>query len=126
MIPKFGIVLSVTAILLSACSSGESDESAKTDAVNKSSIVVTYSVIGSIVEQLVGDLATVTVLIPDGQDPHEFEPSAKDIELLNNANIVVSNGLDFEEGLEETLDNSKDAGVKVFVVGDHITVREVS
>ena len=70
MIPKFGIVLSVTAILLSACSSGESDESAKTDAVNKSSIVVTYSVIGSIVEQLVGDLATVTVLIPDGQDPH--------------------------------------------------------
>lgn len=129
IIPKFGIVLSVTAILLSACSSGESgesDESAKPDAVNKSSIVVTYSVIGSIVEQLVGDLATVTVLIPDGQDPHEFEPSAKDIELLNNANIVVSNGLDFEEGLEETLDNAKDAGVKIFMVGDHITVREVS
>ena len=33
MIPKFGIVLSVTAILLSACSSGESDESSKNDAV---------------------------------------------------------------------------------------------
>jgi len=68
----------------------------------------------------------VTTLIPDGQDPHEFEPSAKDIESLNNANIVVSNGLDFEEGLEETLANAKTAGVNVFMAGDHITVRELS
>jgi zinc/manganese transport system substrate-binding protein len=68
----------------------------------------------------------VTTLIPDGQDPHEFEPSAKDIELLNNASIVISNGLDFEEGLEETLENAKTAGVNVFMAGDHITVRELS
>jgi zinc/manganese transport system substrate-binding protein len=109
-------------LLVTACSS--SDATPETNS-QLPTVVVTYSVLGNIVEQLVGDLATVTVLIPDGQDPHEFEPSAKDIESLNNANIVVSNGLDFEEGLEETLVNAQADGVNVFMVADHVTVREV-
>jgi zinc/manganese transport system substrate-binding protein len=123
IIPRvlFGIFPALLAI--SACSSSDTTPEANSEAPT---VVVTYSVLGNIVEQLVGDAATVTTLIPDGQDPHEFEPSAKDIESLNNANIVVSNGLDFEEGLEETLNNVKTAGVNVFMAGDHITVRELS
>ena len=123
MIPKIHIGICSALLALSACSSSDTTTEAGSE---RPTVVVTYSVLGSIVEQLVGDAATVTVLIPDGQDPHEFEPSAKDIESLNNANIVVSNGLDFEEGLEETLENAKTAGVNVFMAGDHITVRELS
>ena len=88
-------------------------------------IAVTYSVIGDIVAQLVGDNATVTVVIPDGQDPHDFQPSAKDIETINNAALVVSNGLEFEEGLEEVLENIADSGGNIFMVGEHITVRKI-
>ena len=120
MILKFSIGLSVTAILLGACSSGES---AKTKGTNKPSIVVTYSVLGDIVEQLVGDLATVIVVIPDGQDPHEFQPSAKDVETLNNASIVVSNGLDFEEGLLDPLATAVSAGIPEFRLGDNVATR---
>ena len=121
IIPKMLIAICPALFAVSACSSNSSTPEAKSELPT---VVVTYSVLGNIVEQLVGDAATVTTLIPDGQDPHEFEPSAKDIESLNNANIVVSNGLDFEEGLEETLENAKTAGVKVFMAGDHITVRK--
>ena len=88
-------------------------------------IAVTYSVIGDIVAQLVGDNATVTIVIPDGQDPHDFQPSAKDIETINNAALVVSNGLEFEEGLEEVLENIADSGGNIFMVGEHITVRKI-
>ena len=123
IVPKMLVGVCAAMLLVTACSS--SDTPPETNA-QLPTVVVTYSVLGNIVEQLVGDLATVTVLIPDGQDPHEFEPSAKDIESLNNANIVVSNGLDFEEGLEETLENAKTSGVNVFMAGDHITVRELS
>ena len=122
IVPKMLVGICAAMLLVTACSS--SDATPETNS-QLPTVVVTYSVLGNIVEQLVGDLATVTVLIPDGQDPHEFEPSAKDIESLNNANIVVSNGLDFEEGLEETLENAKTAGVNVFMVADHVTVREV-
>ena len=120
MILKFSIGLSVAAILLGACSSGES---AKTKGTNKPSIVVTYSVLGDIVEQLVGDLATVIVVIPDGQDPHEFQPSAKDVETINNASIVVSNGLDFEEGLLDPLATAVSAGIPEFRLGDNVATR---
>jgi zinc/manganese transport system substrate-binding protein len=123
IIPKILIGICPALFALSACSSSDTTTTADSE---RPTVVVTYSVLGSIVEQLVGDAATVTTLIPDGQDPHEFEPSAKDIESLNNANIVVTNGLDFEEGLEETLENAKTAGVNVFMAGDHITVRELS
>ncbi len=88
-------------------------------------ITVTYSVIGDIVSQLVGKNATVNVVIPDGQDPHEFQPSAKDVETINNAALVVSNGLDFEEGLEEVLENIADSGGNIFMLAEHITVREI-
>ncbi|MFM8815547.1 MAG: metal ABC transporter substrate-binding protein [Actinomycetes bacterium] len=118
MIPK--TVLSVICLLglLPACSTPESESSTRPN------IVVTYSVLGSVVVDLVGDAAEVTILIPDGQDPHDFQPSARDIEAINNADIVVSNGLDFEEGLEDVLASAIDSGVSVYMVGENITVRE--
>ena len=114
-------------IILASCSNStetvsESMQTTASPAVELPVVVVTYSVIGDVVAQLVGDKAVVNVLIPDGQDPHEFQPSAKDIEALNNAAIVISNGLDFEEGLEDVLENVVDSGNKVFMVGEHITV----
>lgn len=124
MIPKSFLVGSSFLVVLMGCGSTPKADSNPTD--GSRNIVVTYSVLGSVVEQLVGDLATVSVIIPDGQDPHEFEPSAKDIESLNNADLVVANGLDFEEGLEQTIDQAIDSGVNVFMVGEHITVREMS
>lgn len=86
-------------------------------------VVVTYSVLGALISELVGDLARVTVIIPDGQDPHDFEPSAKDIETINDAQLLVSNGLEFEEGLVEPLKSAETRGVTHFVVTDHLTTR---
>jgi len=91
----------------------------------KPSIVVTYSILGSVVKDLVGDQATVTVSIPNGLDPHEWEPSAKDIEAINKADLVVENGLDLEQGMLKTLDTARKSGVRFFTAADHITVRHV-
>ena len=118
MIPKTSLSLVCLVALLPACSSSEPETSARPN------IVVTYSVLGSVVSELVGDRATVTVLIPDGQDPHDFQPSARDIETINNADIVISNGLDFEEGLEDVLASAIENGVSVYMVGENMTVRE--
>ena len=87
--------------------------------------MVTYSVLGSLVRNAVGDAANVVVLVPDGSDPHEWEPSAKDIEQLNNADLIVRNGLDLEGGVLDVLNNAQDDGVATFVASDHITIRLV-
>ena len=76
-------------------------------------------------KELVGDKATVTVSIPNGLDPHEWEPSAKDIETINKADLVIENGLGLEGGMEKTLEAAKSKGVKFFTASDYITVRHV-
>ena len=88
-------------------------------------VVVTYSVLAAVVSDLVEGSANVVTLIPDGQDPHNFEPSAKDLETINNAALVVANGLDLEEGLDDALVNAQQAGVNVFYVADHVTVLDI-
>lgn len=91
----------------------------------ETTIVVTYSILGALVKDLVGTAVNVVVLIPNGQDPHEWEPSAKDIETLNKADLIVQNGLDLESGLEKTLSLAAQRGVKTFLASDHITVRKL-
>ncbi len=91
----------------------------------KKTIVATYSVMGAVVQDLVGPDANVIILIPNGQDPHEWEPSARDIETLNKADLIVQNGLGLEGGLQKTLTLAAQQGVKTFVASDHITVRKV-
>ena len=66
-------------------------------------MVVTTPVLGSLVRDLAGDAARVTVVMPDGADPHEFQPSARDVAELAGADLVVENGLKLEEGLEDSL-----------------------
>jgi zinc/manganese transport system substrate-binding protein len=88
-------------------------------------VVVTYSILGAVVKDLVGDQADVIVPMPNGQDPHEWEPSAKDIETFMKADLLVQNGLGLEGGLEKTLAQAKENGVKTFIASDHIPVRTV-
>jgi zinc/manganese transport system substrate-binding protein len=63
--------------------------------------------------------------MPNGQDPHEWEPSAKDIETLTKADLIVQNGLGLEGGMEKAQAQAKEAGVRFFTAAEHITVRTV-
>ncbi|MCL2281147.1 MAG: metal ABC transporter permease [Dehalococcoidia bacterium] len=91
----------------------------------KQSIVVTYSVLGAIVKDLVGDQANVKIAIPNGLNLHEWEPSARVIETINKADLVIQNGLGLEDGLQKTLDQAQARGVKFFTISDYIDVRHV-
>jgi len=95
------------------------------DITNNHSIVVTYSILGSVVKELVGDNADVTVSIPNGLDPHEWEPSARSIKAINKAALVIWNGLGLEEGMKQSLEAAQKGGVKIFTASDHIAIRHV-
>jgi zinc/manganese transport system substrate-binding protein len=77
------------------------------------------------VKELVGDQADVIVSMPEGADPHEWEPSAKHIEAINKADLVVENGLELESGMLNALDNARNTGVKFFTASNYITIRYV-
>jgi zinc/manganese transport system substrate-binding protein len=99
-------VAALSVLFLSACGSAATDEPTTTSTASEPLpvVAVTYSVLGSIVSDLVGDVANVVVVIPDGQDPHDYQPSAKDV--------------------ESVLEGAERAGVTVFHMADHVTVRD--
>ncbi|HEJ8715248.1 TPA: metal ABC transporter substrate-binding protein [Klebsiella michiganensis] len=66
-------------------------------------VVSSFSVLGDMVQQIGGEHVHVDTLMgPDG-DPHTFEPSPKDSALLNNADVVVVNGLGLEGWLDRLI-----------------------
>jgi ABC-type Mn2+/Zn2+ transport system permease subunit/ABC-type Zn uptake system ZnuABC Zn-binding protein ZnuA len=86
-------------------------------------VVVTTPVLGSIVRDLVGDQARVSVVMPNGADPHEFQPSAADVAALSGADLVVANGLGLEEGLEGALRQAAEGGTPVVEATDLVALR---
>lgn len=91
----------------------------------KKTIVTTYAILETVVKELVGDNFDVTSSIPNGFDIHGWEPSAKDIEKLAKADLIIENGLNLEEGMSKALSQTRKSGVKFFTTSDHIAIRRV-
>lgn len=108
-------VSTLAAIGLSACSA--TDDSRPT-------IVVSTNILGDVVEELVGEQAQVVTLMKPNADPHSFEISAQQAATLRSADLLVSNGLGLEEGLQQHLDAADT--VPAFVAGDAIEVLDYS
>ena len=96
------------------------------DGPGHGSIVVTTNILGDVVEEVVGEEAEVVVLMDPGADPHSFEISAREAATVENAALVVSNGLGLEEGVQNTVDAADDSGVPVLPVGEHVDPIEYS
>lgn len=105
------LALAVVAALLSGCRSSDGPASARP------AVVVTTSIIGELVRAIGGDAVSVRVLIPEGADPHDIEPSATDAARMRQAALVVANGLGLEEGLASALRAARADGVPVLELG---------
>lgn len=103
----------VVAGALSACSTGDG-------AGDGPQVVVTTSILGDVVANLVGDAATVEVVMPPGSDPHAFSPSARQAAAMREADVLVVNGLGFEVGLRDTIDAAEADGAVVVTAADAV------
>ena len=97
------------AVLVAGCSNGEPGSSG-----DRPTIVVTTSILGDVVSRVVGDAASVTVVMPPGADPHDFQPSARQVAELRSADVVVINGGGFEEGLADIIESAQRDDVATF------------
>lgn len=104
----------IAAVTLAACG-GDSDESG-------SVVVATTPIMASIAEEVVGDGAEVRTILPEGADPHDYQPSARDVASLGDATLIVTNGEDLEEGLESSIESTRSDGVPVFTATEHVAL----
>ncbi len=83
-------------------------------------IVVTTNILGDLTRAVVGDEAEVTVLMKPNADPHSFGISAREAALVENAALVVYNGLGLEEGVLRNVAAAEEAGIPALEVGARV------
>jgi zinc/manganese transport system substrate-binding protein len=118
-------VLATGALILSACSSSDTattQSQPTTSATPESapgtvSVVATTTILGDVANNIVACAGgTVEVLMPIGADAHDFSASSDQVASMINADLVISNGLDLESGLIDSLENAANDGANVFEI----------
>lgn len=87
---------------------------------DRPTVVVTTNILGDITRNIVGEEADVTVLMRPGADPHSFGVSAPQAASVEQADLVVHNGLGLEENVLRHVEAAKEAGVPTLAVGDAV------
>jgi zinc/manganese transport system substrate-binding protein len=118
---RIALVLSTALIaLVAGCGDETTSEPGADD--DAPAVVATTGIWADVATNVACDgLAEIQTLIPIGGDPHSFEPSLQDREVLENADLVVANGLLLEESLEDTIEAAEEGGTPVFRFADHMT-----
>ena len=88
--------------LLAACGGVSVPESNS----GKLNVVATTSIVADIVRQVGGGLIDVEILLPEGTDPHSFDPSPQDIAMVADADIIFANGAGLEAFIEHLLESA--------------------
>jgi len=78
--------------------------------LNKLKVTTSFYPLTFLVEQIGGDQVQVTTLTPPGAEPHDFEPSTRDVAELENQDIILLNGGGLEgygEKIQANIDSKK-------------------
>ena len=112
--------LSTTTVALATTTTVTPTTTVAPEPVEKPLIVVTTNILGDVVGKAVGDLFDVETIMPPGADPHVFQASAKQVDRMMKADLLVVNGANFEEGLLDVIKGAESDGVKVFEAIDSV------
>lgn len=112
----FAVLIAVA--LLAGCT-GEPAANAGREAGERLHVIASTSIVGDVVAQVGGDAIDLQVLMTAGQDPHSYEPTARDIAGVEGADVIFVNGFDLEETLLTML-RSTGAGVPIVPVSDGV------
>ncbi|WP_176440001.1 zinc ABC transporter substrate-binding protein AztC [Haloechinothrix alba] len=111
----------VTAILVAACIVTPAALTGCTAlGGDRSGIVVTTNILGDVTRSIVGNDAEVTVLMKPNADPHSFGISAQQAAELEEAELLVYNGLGLEEQVLRNVTAAEEAGTPALAVGEHV------
>lgn len=106
MLKKWWVLILCLAAVLSLMACGgkqASDNQASTTEASKVKVAVTFNAMKEFVGAVGGDKVEISTIIPDGTEPHDFEPKARDLVGLSTAQVFVYNGFGMEAWVKDAI-----------------------
>lgn len=100
------LVLTLLAAVVSGCQNGErvsSDPNRK----KKVTVYTSFYALYDFTKKIGGDKINLLNLVPPGTEPHEWEPTPKDIAGLQKADLLIYNGAGMEGWIDKVLGSVK-------------------
>ena len=117
---KIAILAIVIVIPLSSYALWGSEQNKAIAQVTKQhKVLVTFYPLYQFTKAVGGDKIDVSVIIPSGVEPHDWEPTVQDIELLKNANLIIINGA----GLEPWISKLVSANPEIILVDSSTNIQ---
>ncbi len=88
---------------------------------SKLKVVASFFVLYNFARQVGGDRAEVTSIVPSGVEPHDWEPTIKQVSDANSADLFIYNGAGFEswaEDIEVELVIDTSSGLELMQTGE--------
>ena len=101
------------ACLIITAGCGKEEKPAASAPAGKVPVTVSFGAMKELTQAIGGDRVAITVIIPDGTEPHEFEPKASDMMRVKDSKVFIYNGMGMERWAPEMLKSMKDGPVAV-------------
>ncbi|QIZ08838.1 zinc ABC transporter substrate-binding protein [Priestia megaterium] len=101
-------------MMISGCSNAVQTKGEKANGgTKKLQIVTTFYPMYYFTQKVAGSSANVELLIPNGAEPHDWEPTAKDMAKIQDADLFIYNSRYFESWTEKVLKSINDSSLTV-------------
>lgn len=120
------IVLLIGAVLVFTACSNSGEKTNKKEAKDKLNIVTTFYPMYDFASNVVQDRGNVSMLIDGGVEPHDYEPSPKDMAKIQDADVFIYNSKEMETWVESVLKNIDTSKIKVIEASKGIEFLEGS
>lgn len=108
-----GMVI-ILLLILSGCSNTVSTKNEITsDGSKKMQIVTTFYPMYFFTQKVAGNAANVELLVPNGVEPHDWEPTAKDMARIQDGDVFIYNSHSFETWTDKVLKSINDPDLNV-------------
>lgn len=84
-------------------------------------IVASFSILADVAQNVAGDAADVSTLIPPGADPHAYTPAPGDLAKIADADAILISGAGYEAGVLEAIENAG-AGITPIVISECVEI----
>src|SRR5574341_1565952 len=116
MLSRPTVILALVAIVAAVSSAcGDDDDGSSPE---KLKVITTVSPITSSVENIGGTVIDLEGVIPEGVNSHTFEPPPSVVGSIEDADLIILNGLKLEEATLELAESNKRDDAVILLLGD--------